>query len=142
MLLFIFLLSQITQIASINLRIMQYNVEWMFLQYYANMNCPGNGCTWHNISIAEKHMNQISKTIQSLHPSPDIINFCEVEGIYELNTLKNMTTNLTNHTSFFIQGTDTSTGQNVGLISNKQPIINLYRSHNSIYVDDATEMKN
>ena len=27
-------------------RLMQYNVEWLFLDYYSAADCPGNGCTW------------------------------------------------------------------------------------------------
>ena len=29
-----------------SLRIVQYNTEWLFIDYYPNSNCPGNGCTW------------------------------------------------------------------------------------------------
>ena len=34
------------------LRLMQYNVEWLFIDYYKSADCPGNGCTWHNESVA------------------------------------------------------------------------------------------
>ena len=30
------------------LRLVQYNVEWLFIDYYSPMNCPGSGCTWVN----------------------------------------------------------------------------------------------
>ena len=69
------------------LRIMQYNVEWLFIDYYSNMDCPGNGCTWKNESEAEIHMNYVSNIVKELNP--DIINFCEIEGCDELNIVKN-----------------------------------------------------
>ena len=34
------------------LKIMQYNVEWLFLDYYKSADCPGNGCTWKNKTMA------------------------------------------------------------------------------------------
>ena len=36
------------------LRIMQYNVEWLFIDPYSG--CPGDDCTWKNQSEAETHM--------------------------------------------------------------------------------------
>jgi hypothetical protein len=27
------------------LRLVQYNVEWLFVDYYSPLNCPGTGCT-------------------------------------------------------------------------------------------------
>lgn len=27
-------------------KIMQYNVEWFFIDYFAASNCPGDGCSW------------------------------------------------------------------------------------------------
>ena len=38
------------------LRIVQYNVEWLFIDYYSEMNCPGDGCTWKNQTAAQTHM--------------------------------------------------------------------------------------
>lgn len=68
------------------LRIVQYNVEWLFIDYYSEMNCPGDGCTWKNQTAAQTHMNTVVKRVQALNP--DIINFCEIEGCDELNMLK------------------------------------------------------
>jgi exonuclease III len=106
------------------LRIMQYNVEWLFIDYYSNANCPGDGCTWKNQSEAEKHMSYVSKAINNLNP--DIINLCEVEGCDELNLLKSQLNN--NYTPYLKKGTDTATGQNVGMLTQIDPIISLYRT--------------
>ena len=110
-----------------NIRLMQYNVEWLFLDYYKNADCPGNGCTWHNESIAYDHLHQIARIIDEVNP--DIINFCEVEGMNELNILEE-SLKVSNYESYFLKGTDTSTGQNVGLISKIVPNSELIRTEN------------
>ena len=107
-----------------SLRIVQYNTEWLFIDYYASSDCPGNGCTWKNSSEAEIHLSYVSKIVSVLHP--DIINICEIEGCDELNMLKTSISN--EYLPYLIKGTDTSTGQNVGLLTKIDPIVNLYRS--------------
>jgi exonuclease III len=114
-----------------SLRLVQYNVEWLFIDYYAGMDCPGKGCTWHTLSDAEKHMSYVTNVTRTLHP--DIIHFCEVEGCDELN----MVTDALNgdeltYTSYLKRGTDTSTGQNVGMLTKIDPIVSLYRSEERI----------
>ena len=106
------------------LRLVQYNVEWLFIDYYSPMNCPGSGCTWVNQSEAEIHMEYVSNVVKTLHP--DIINFCEVEGCDELNQLKSSLDDT--YVSYLKKGTDTSTGQNVGMLTRVDPLVNLYRT--------------
>jgi len=106
------------------LRIVQYNVEWLFIDYYSPMDCPGNGCTWKNVSEAETHLNVVAERIEALNP--DIINFCEIEGCDELNMLKDKLDG--SYYSYLKKGTDTGTGQNVGMLTRVDPIKNLYRS--------------
>uniref|UniRef100_A0A6C0DLD7 Endonuclease/exonuclease/phosphatase domain-containing protein n=1 Tax=viral metagenome TaxID=1070528 RepID=A0A6C0DLD7_9ZZZZ len=106
------------------LRIVQYNTEWLFIDYYASSDCPGNGCTWKNSSQAEIHLSYVSKIVSELRP--DIINICEIEGCDELNMLK--TSISYEYLPYLIKGTDTSTGQNVGVLTKIDPVINLYRS--------------
>ena len=107
-----------------NLRLVQYNVEWLFIDYYSPMNCPGTGCTWVNQSEAQIHMDHVAKVVDYLNP--DIINFCEVEGCDELNILKDKLDGTYN--SYLKKGTDSSTGQNVGMLTRVDPNINLYRT--------------
>ena len=64
------------------LKLMQYNVEWLFLDYYGAADCPGDGCTWKNESEAVKHFGYVKNIIDTI--DPDIINFCEIEGCDEL----------------------------------------------------------
>ena len=60
------------------LRIMQYNVEWLFTDYYKNADCPGENCTWKNETAAQTHLTYVANVINDVQP--DIINLCEVEG--------------------------------------------------------------
>lgn len=107
------------------LRIVQYNVEWMFLEYYAAADCPGNGCSWKNESEAQKHLDGVVKVIQELNP--DIINLCEIEGCDELNAIRNRMADAT-YFPYLKKGKDTATGQNVGMLTRIDPIQTLYRT--------------
>jgi exonuclease III len=112
------------------LRLVQYNVEWLFIDYYAGMDCPGNGCTWKSISDAETHMSYIANTINIL--KPDIINLCEVEGCDELNMLKSLLDDSEGYNPYLKKGTDTGTGQNVGMLTKMDPLVSLYRSEEKV----------
>ena len=106
------------------LRLVQYNVEWLFIDYYANMDCPGDGCTWKNLTEAQTHMDYVVKRIQDINP--DIINFCEIEGCDELNMLKDKLDS--SYNPYLKEGTDSSTGQNVGMLTRVDPLKSLYRT--------------
>jgi exonuclease III len=69
-------------------------------------------------------MSYVSSVIKDL--DPDLINFCEVEGCDELNILKGQLDN--SYTPYLLKGTDTSTGQNVGMLTLVDPIKTLYRT--------------
>jgi exonuclease III len=111
-----------------SLRLVQYNVEWLFIDYYAGMDCPGNGCTWHTVSDAQTHMSYVANVVKTLQP--DIINFCEVEGCDELNMLKYQLDS--SYNPYLKKGTDTGTGQNVGILTRIDPLVSLYRSEEKI----------
>jgi exonuclease III len=108
------------------LKIMQYNVEWFFIDYFAASNCPGDGCSWKNISEATTHLETVSKVISDLNP--DIVNFCEVEGCDELNQLVTTLGSAAGYKPYLKKGTDTATGQNVGMITRLDPNVNLFRT--------------
>ena len=110
------------------LRIMQYNVEWLFLDYYKNIDCPGSGCTWGNETIANTHLHYVSDVINLF--DPDIVNFCEIEGCDELNAL--ITHTSPDYKPYLLLGDDTSTGQNVGILSKIDPVANLTRSYEKV----------
>lgn len=114
-----------------SLRIVQYNVEWLFMDYYSQADCPGQHCPWSNTSEAEIHMNYVSNIVKTLNP--DILNLCEVEGCDELNMLiDNLeygeTESKKTYKPYLKKGTDSATGQNVGMITRIDPDIDLYRT--------------
>jgi exonuclease III len=98
----------------------------MFIDQYSN--CPGSGCTWETVSEAQTHMDYIANIINDLNP--DIINFCEIEGCDELDMLANITN--PQFESYLIKGTDTSTGQNVGMLTLVDPQVDLYRTETKL----------
>ena len=103
-------------------RIMQYNVEWFFLKTYNG--CPGSSCSWANLNDATIHMQNVANVVAQYNP--DILNLCEVEGCYELGQLNQLLGN--KYQTYLLFGTDTSTGQNVGLMTKYTPSANLQRS--------------
>ena len=109
-----------------NIRIVQYNAEWLFIDHYSGFDCPGSQCTWKNITEAETHMTYFSKIVNDLNP--DIINICEVEGCDELNILTDLLDGT--YKPYLKKGTDTSTGQNVGMLTRIDPLKYLYRTEN------------
>lgn len=111
------------------IRIMQYNTEWLFMDYYSNSDCPGNGCTWKNASEAKIHLSYVANVINTLNP--DIVNICEIEGCDELHYL--LDNNISKDLSPYLKsGTDYSTGQNVGMLTKIDPITSLYRTENRV----------
>lgn len=110
-------------------RFIQYNTEWLFVDYCSSSQCPGSGCPWENTTEAEIHLEYVSNIIHDLQP--DMINICEVEGCDELDMLiKDKETS--DYIPYLIQGTDTSTGQNVGMLTKIDPIISLYRTEERV----------
>ena len=109
-------------------RLVQYNVEWLFIDYYSSANCPGNGCPWKTESDAQTHLSYVSNVLTDL--DPDLVNFCEVEGCDELNLLIQNQTNM--FKPYLKKGTDTSTGQNVGMITKVDPLVSLYRTETRV----------
>jgi exonuclease III len=112
-------------------KIMQYNVEWFFIDYFAASNCPGDGCSWKNVSEATIHLDTVSKVVAELNP--DIVNFCEVEGCDELNALVSaLGGESSGYKPYLKKGKDSATGQNVGMITRIDPNINLFRTDEKI----------
>jgi len=113
-------------------RLVQYNVEWLFIDYYSSANCPGNGCTWKTETDAQTHLSYVTNVLTELNP--DLVNFCEVEGCDELNMVINeielKETNV--YKPYLKKGTDTSTGQNVGMITKVDPLVSLYRTETKV----------
>lgn len=110
------------------LRLVQYNVEWLFVEHNSHFDCPGSKCTWKNKTHAIEHLNDVSNIITELNP--DIINLCEVESCYELNMLVELSNK--EYAPYLKFGTDSGTGQNVGMLSKIIPEIPLYRNEDKL----------
>ena len=108
----------------------QYNAEWLFVDHYkGGFDCPGTQCTWKNTTEAETHLDYFSRVVEYL--APDILNVCEVEGINELQMVADAVRNYSpeiDYIPYLVPGTDTATGQNVGLLSRIVPLVPLYRT--------------
>ena len=111
-------------------KIMQYNIEWLFVDYYSAADCPGDGCSWKNSTDATTHVDYVSKVIADLNP--DIINFCEFEGCDELNLLVSKLGSNFGYKPYLKKGTDTATGQNVGMITRVDPKTDLQSSEEKV----------
>jgi len=104
------------------LSIAAYNAEWLFLN---RSNCPGSGCAWKNLAEAEYHMERVANELRIL--SADIISFEEVQDCMVLNKLNSMLIGL-DYLPYLVTGTDTATGQNVGILTRIDPYISLRRT--------------
>jgi len=110
-------------------RLVQYNAEWLFIDYCSSAKCPGSGCSWHTLEEAETHLGNVANVLKELNA--DMVNICEVEGCDELNILISELNDNT-YKPYLIKGTDSSTGQNVGMITRIDPNINLYRNEERV----------
>jgi hypothetical protein len=108
------------------LRIMQYNVEYLFLNYDNENNCPGKGCTWKSNQDIMKHLEFISNIIKKLNP--DIVNLCEIQNYNSLQGILNYLS--PSYKGYFINDYTKINNQNIGLISRIAPN-KLYKSNYS-----------
>lgn len=106
-------------------RLVQYNVEWLFLHSYNG--CPGSSCAWKTQSDAETHMKYVQRIVKDIQPT--LMNMCEVEGCYEL---KDAASGDSTYNPYLIFGKDSSTGQQVGMISRVSPLVPLARSEDRV----------
>lgn len=103
------------------LRVVSYNVEWLFL-FRDNPWSPNN---------IDKHAQNIAAVIKSL--DPDIIVMPEVEDCRVLDFLvKNTVLSSSALKPYLVVGTDTATGQNVGILTKIDPDTNLLRTEERV----------
>jgi len=117
-----------------NLRVVSFNAEWLF---DSGKSCPGTGCPWEDQTEAEEHLSMIAQVISDL--DADIVNLEEVEDCEVLKKLISLvdSQNLlkkqkmvadTLYLPYLVKGTDTATGQNVGIITKVDPFTNMQRT--------------
>jgi len=111
------------------LKIATYNVEWLF---YNRSNCPGTGCPWTTKQEAIKHMETVAQVIESV--DADIITLAEVQDCEALKMLIGYLSPATASTylPYLVTGTDTATGQNMGILTKVDPKIDLARTSERI----------
>jgi len=109
------------------LRIASFNAEWLFLTGEGKSDCPGSGCPWNNETAAQNHLRTIADVLKSINA--DIVNIVEVQNC---NVLKKLNEQLSvlNYLPYLVQGTDTATGQNVGILTRVDPFEDLKRTSN------------
>lgn len=111
------------------LRIAQFNAEWLFVNGYDN--CPGSTCPWKDDEMAKSHVSAIANVIAEINP--DIINLAEVESCDELNDLLNEPSlSGYGYEPYMVEGKDTSTGQDVGILTKIDPLESLYRTETKV----------
>ncbi|KAJ3004472.1 hypothetical protein HKX48_001203 [Thoreauomyces humboldtii] len=115
------------------LTIGNFNAEWLFLYGGSGaMLCPGRGCPWKNKDMALRHMRKVAQTIRSME-LPDIVHLSEVEGCDTLGDLIEMLESDFGavkgaYRPYLVPGKDTALGQQVGLITKVDPIMDLVRT--------------
>jgi len=124
--------------STFGIRVVQYNAEWLFMNYYAAAKCPGSGCPWANETEASTHIGYIADVVAKLNP--DILNFCEVEGVDEMNLVRFKLPSAADYAVYLKPGTDTATGQNVGLMSKISPLYALTRTEDRVTYPLADSM--
>jgi exonuclease III len=110
------------------LRLVQYNVEWLFLDKLHKGKCPGKKCIWKSEKDMFLHLEFISNIIKKLNP--DIINLCEIKNYNSIHGILNFINNFYNNSykGYFAENKKNLEGLNVGLISKIDPIC-LYRTN-------------
>ena len=103
--------------------ITQFNVEWLFTDPYKD--CPGDGCSWNTTEQEYIHLHSVADVIQKL--DADTIHMCEVQSCTQLRQLIDILPN-SGYRAYLKKGTDTYTGQNVGLLTRVDPIAPLERT--------------
>ena len=109
------------------LRIMSYNAEWLFLYGGSgSIQCPGLGCPWDNLSKARDHFRQTVDLLLKINA--DIVHLNEVEDCRVLHVLMDLLPAGHGYRAYLVAGTDTMTGQNVGILTRIDPSYDLKRS--------------
>lgn len=116
-----------------NLRIVSYNAEWLYLfGGNGSIKCPGKDCPWVDVSKARDHIFQTIALFEKLNA--DIIHLNEIEDCRVLRILMDLMPENHGYRAYLVPGTDTMTGQNVGILTRVDPVVNLIRTEDrSIY---------
>lgn len=103
------------------LRIVQFNAEWLFMTP-----CQAYGCPWANQEEQQQHISAISNVLTELQP--DLAHFAEVENCDVLAAIAPEPILY----PYLIEGKDTATHQNVGLLTKIDPLVPLNRTEERV----------
>lgn len=103
--------------------LVQYNVEWLFTEPYSS--CPGI-CTWNTTAEQYTHLETIKTVLDKLNA--DTVHLCEVQSCTQLDEVRPTD----DYVSYMIQGNDTYTGQNVGLLTKIDPVESITRTEERV----------
>ncbi|TMW61011.1 hypothetical protein Poli38472_014472 [Pythium oligandrum] len=106
-----------------------YNAEFLFLVGYGSLACPGADCKWTSKTAAQTHIEAIAEVIRGL--DVDVLQLAEIEDCAVLQKLITAIGDTT-YKPYVIKGTDTSTGQNVGLITRVDPVVDMKRNETAV----------
>lgn len=110
------------------LTIATYNAEWLFID---GTNCPGSGCPWTTDQMAVDHLHKVAAELIIINA--DIVNLAEVQNCKVLTLLNDiLTDNNMGYLPYMVLGTDTATGQNMGLLTRIDPAVSLERTANRV----------
>eukprot|EP00002_Diphylleia_rotans_P017352 TRINITY_DN336_c0_g2_i1.p1 TRINITY_DN336_c0_g2~~TRINITY_DN336_c0_g2_i1.p1 ORF type:complete len:374 (+),score=59.61 TRINITY_DN336_c0_g2_i1:49-1170(+) len=111
------------------LSVVTYNAEWLFYDGGSGASvCPGDGCPWPDQATATSHFRSIAAVLSKL--DADIVVMQELESCDALTRLLSYMPNGDLYRPYMVKGTDTSTGQQVGIITKVDPIMNVTRTEN------------
>jgi len=111
------------------LTVSSFNAEWLFLEPGGAGNCPGTGCPWKDTKQAQEHLTVIANVLREI--DADIVSLVEVQNCNVLKKLNDELKDL-KYLPYMISGTDTATGQNVGILTRIDPSVNMQRTANRI----------
>ena len=98
------------------LKIVSYNVEWLFLDNDhssgTGVTCPGS-CPWSTYNEALIHLNAIAGYLSTI--DPDIVILSEVCDCWTVQELINQMVNSDQYRVYLVKGMDTFTGQQVAI---------------------------
>jgi exonuclease III len=105
-----------------------FNAEWLFLSHRS---CPGSGCPWKTVDQAQTHLKNVALVLREVNA--DMVVIPETQDCGVLTELLNDSQlKSQGYKPYLIKGTDTATGQNVGLITRIDPITNLQRTEERV----------
>ncbi|KAG5174943.1 Endonuclease/exonuclease/phosphatase [Tribonema minus] len=106
------------------LRIVALNAEYLMFDASEGCKQQWHGCPWSTAAAAHRHLLNVAIALARLNA--DVISLSEVRSCDELRTLASLLGS--DYAPYMVQGSDTYTHQNMGLLSRVDPVTDLWRS--------------